>query len=138
MNAAITAIGIANPEFKRYQRETAELIADGLNLTPSQRRLLKSVYNASGIEQRYSILSDYCKQTGEFDFFPNDAESPFPSTAARMKVYKKHAIKLAISAIENCLSSLHDGIKNEITHVIRDPKPPAMPVRITRALPCKH
>lgn len=118
MNAAITAIGIANPEFKRNQRDAAQLVADGLHLKPAERRMLKAVYNASGIEQRYSVLSDYCKQPGQFDFFPNDPASPFPSTAARMKVYKEHAIKLAIAAINNCLSAADDATENAITHLI--------------------
>src|ERR1700690_621716 len=103
---AITAIGTANPKYTQLQAQTAELIAISLNLKPSERRLLKSVYKATGIEQRHSVLSDYCKSPGEFQFFPNTADAPFPSTAARMKIYKENALDLELSAIENCLSHL--------------------------------
>jgi alpha-pyrone synthase len=118
MESAITAIGTANPRFQRPQMETAELIIAGLKLKPAEKRLLKSVYKATGIEKRHSVLSDYCKSVGEFEFFPNDPESPYPSTSARMKVYKDNALNLAKTAIDNCLKSLNHSIKNEITHLI--------------------
>src|SRR5689334_1916989 len=110
----ISAIGTTNPQYKQRQLITAELIADSLNLKSSEKRLLKAVYKASGIEQRYSVLSDYCKSPGEFEFFPNTADAPFPTTAARMKIYKDNALDLALSAIENCLSSFDDFNNSEI------------------------
>lgn len=115
---SITAIGTANPKYKQLQAQTAELIASSLNLKPSERRLLKSVYRATGIEQRHSVLSDYCKSPGEFEFFPNTADASFPSTAARMKIYKESALDLALSAIENCLSQLDNFNQSKITHII--------------------
>lgn len=118
MNVAITAIGIANPPFKNSQNEVAELISNVLCLKPSEKRLLKSIYKSSGIEYRYSVLSDYCKLPGNFDFFPNNSEDDFPSTAARMKVYKDNALPLAIRAIENCFATSSSVVQNEITHLI--------------------
>jgi len=115
---AITSIGTANPKYKQSQAETAELITAALNLKSAEKRLLKSVYRATGIEQRYSVLSDYCKSPGEFEFFPNQADAPFPGTAARMKIYKDNALDLALSAIKNCLSSLDNFSAEEITHLI--------------------
>ena len=115
---AITAIGTANPKYKQLQTATAELIALSLNLQPREKRLLKSVYSATGIEQRYSVIGDYCKTPEEFDFFPNNAGAPFPSTAARMKIYKDNALDLALSAINNCLSALDGFNISEISHLI--------------------
>ena len=115
---AITAIGTANPKYKQSQAQTAELIAISLNLKPSERRLLKAVYRATGIEQRHSVLNDYCKPPGEFEFFPNTADAPYPSTGARMKIYKDNALDLALSAIENCLSQLDNFNSSKITHLI--------------------
>ncbi len=114
MHAAIVSIGIANPPYKRAQRDVAELIADGFHLNAVQKKILKRIYKSSGIEQRYSVLADYCKLPGEFDFFPNDPSANFPTTAQRMAVYKANALDLALAAIDDCL-------KNEIqdiTHVI--------------------
>lgn len=117
MDIGITAIGTATPEYKRNQQETAELIATGLHLSSAEKRLLKSVYKATGIEYRYSVLSDYCQSAGRLEFFPNDVNKPFPSTAARMKVYRDKALPLALKAINNCFIN-HDLNQHEITHVI--------------------
>lgn len=118
MQPSITTIGTANPINKRNQKDIAELISTALQLKPAERRLLKSVYNATGIEQRHSVLDDYCKLPGEFIFFPNDPSVPYPSTHARMNLYKEHALKLCLQAIENCLSQLPGCDISEITHLI--------------------
>ena len=107
MERAITAIGTANPAFKRHQLEIAELTVAALNLNPAQKRLLKSVYKATGIEHRYSVLAD----------LPNDISGPFPSTATRMQIYKDNALALAISAIEDCMTQV-DVELTQITHLI--------------------
>src|SRR3990167_5829266 len=118
MAIAITAIGTANPSNKRQQQEVVEFVSAALNVKPSEKRLLKSVYKATGIDYRYSVLDDYSKLPGQFEFFPNNPDHDFPSTAARMNYYKEHAIKLAMAAIEHCLESKSSFDKAAITHVI--------------------
>lgn len=118
MQVAITSIGTANPSFKKTQMETAELISAALHLKPAEKRLLRSVYRATGIDERHSVLSDYHKEPGQFEFFPNLPDSPFPSTSARMQVYKDNALNLALSAIQDCFSKIDVFNKNSITHVI--------------------
>ena len=135
MQSAITAIGIANPPYRRAQHEVAELIADGFHLNPVQKKILKRIYTSSGIEQRHSVLIDYSKEPGEFEFFPNDPAADFPTTAQRMAVYKANALALALAAIDDCLSEPRplggvadgetrpngrgsDRSKVDITHVI--------------------
>ncbi|ASQ45406.1 type III polyketide synthase [Legionella clemsonensis] len=118
MQSAITAIGTANPPYKRSQQEIATLICEGFNLTIAQKRLVKTIYKASGIKQRHSVLSDYCKSCGEFDFFPNTADAALPTTAKRMQIFKEHALGLALQAIDNCLLTLPNFNRQEITHLI--------------------
>lgn len=118
MSSTLTAIGTANPIYSRPQLETAELISGGLHLSPAQNRLLKTIYKATGIEKRHSVLKDYCKKVGEFEFFPNTPGVAFPSTAKRMQVYKDHALTLALSAIQECFSFFKNFNLNEITHLI--------------------
>lgn len=117
MQSAITAIGTATPPYKRNQEEIAELICNGLNLKPAERRFLKAIYKVSGIHQRHSVLSDYCKEPGEFNFFPNQPDAPLPTTSKRMQIYKENALVLAIQAIENCLLDT-DRDKHDISHLI--------------------
>jgi alpha-pyrone synthase len=114
----ITSFGTANPKYVRLQHDAAELIATAFNLTPVEKRLLKSVYKATGIEQRHSVLKDYCAKPGEFEFFPNNADTKFPSTAERMQIYKDNAIHLALSAIDNSISYLDNLDLKNITHLI--------------------
>jgi alpha-pyrone synthase len=118
MEVAITAIGTANPSYKQHQQKIAELMSATLNLTPVKKRILKSIYKATGIEYRHSVLSDYCKTHGQFEFFPNNHEDAFPSTADRMKIYKDNALQLSITAIENCLATFGAFDKTQITHLI--------------------
>lgn len=118
MDTAITAIGTANPPYRQNQQTAAEIVSDLLHLTPAKKRLLKSIYRATGIEHRHSVLKDSCKRLGEFEFFPNDLNTPFPSTQARMKVYKDNALTLALEAIERCIATLNEFDKNQLTHLI--------------------
>lgn len=117
MVIGITAIGTAVPIYKRNQEEVPALLAEALALTSVEKRMLKAVYKGSGIETRYSVLSDYCRTPQEFDFFPNDPQANFPSTAERMTVYKNNALPLALQAIQDCLAVNQTDI-NLITHVI--------------------
>lgn len=118
MEIAITAIGTANPTFKQSQKNAAELISDVLHLKPAEKRLLKSIYKSTGIEYRHSVIRDYCKTLGEFEFFPNDPDLAFPSTALRMQLYKENALPLALHAIDDCFTR-HGTIRPaDITHVI--------------------
>jgi alpha-pyrone synthase len=118
VKAAIRAIGTATPKFKRAQLEAVDLIAAGLQLSLVEKRRLKSIYKGTGIEYRYSVLSDYCKEPGRFEIFPNHPSSPFPTTAERMQIYKNEACPLALSAVKNCLESLGNFDKQTITHLI--------------------
>lgn len=118
MEAAISAIGTANPIYKQDQKSAAKLVSETLNLNPAEKKLLQALYKFTGIKQRHSVLSDACKMPGEFEFFPNDPTTPFPSTQNRMEIYKKNALPLAMSAIEDCLSTIPHFQKNKITHLI--------------------
>lgn len=115
---AITAIGIANPPYQQKQMVAAEMVAEMLQLKPLEKRLLKSVYRSTGIEHRYSVLNDFCKRPGEYEFFSNDPNMPFPSTAQRMRIYKENALPLAIKAIEDCFKNLNQFNPKTITHVV--------------------
>lgn len=118
MQVAITAIGVANPPYKQQQKVAAEMVIQMLQLKPANARLLKSIYRSTGIEYRYSVMNDFCKMPGEYEFFPNDHTLPFPSTALRMQLYKEHAFTLAFSAVKACLASLPHFDVKEISHLI--------------------
>ena len=118
METAITAIGTANPIYREEQQKAADKIATALQLAPAQSRLLKSVYKSTGILYRHSVMSDFCKQPGEYEIFPNDYALPFPTTAKRMQIYKEHALPLVLQAIQNCFGDLENFSTNSISHLI--------------------
>ncbi len=118
MHAVITALGVANPPYQRAQSEIAELFANHFQLPPEQAKLVRKIYHNSGIAQRFSVLSDYTRKPGEFEFFPNDPNAPFPSTAARMVLYKTHAIHLALAAIDQVMLQCPKVPLLSISHLI--------------------
>jgi predicted naringenin-chalcone synthase len=82
-----------------------------------EMRKLRFVYRHSGIQQRYSVLSDYSRPLSEWKFYPQSENlEPFPSLEQRMTLYSKHAPQLSINAIRNCL----DGILHhqDVSHLI--------------------
>lgn len=117
MKAAITAIGTASPVYKQSQERAVDIVTRALQLKPLERRLLKSVYKSTGIAFRHSVMSDFCKEPGEYTFFPNDTQASFPTTGARMQVYKEEALPLALLAIKHCLNEWQ-GEPVIITHLI--------------------
>src|SRR5687767_8813890 len=83
----------------------------------SEIRKLRFIYRNSGIQQRYSVLSDYSRPATEWKFYPQSENlEPFPSLEQRMGLFLKQAPLLSIDAIRNCL----DGISHhqDITHLI--------------------
>lgn len=102
-----------------------------LELSPTDYRFLRKIYNATGIESRYSVLNgnDFLEQTNRLDNNRESSQSTnqnkggfdkklFPTTKARMLMYKKHALNLALEAIEDCLKNLAGFDLQSITHVI--------------------
>jgi predicted naringenin-chalcone synthase len=86
-------------------------------INEAEMRKLRFVYRQSGIQQRYSVLSDYSRPLHEWKFYPQSENlEPFPSLEHRMAVFSKHAPQLSIDAIRNCL----DGVlhHDQVTHLI--------------------
>lgn len=118
MTTAITAIGTANPCYQHKQTIIGERVTQLLNLCPSKRRLLRSIYKSTGIENRYSVLPNTSETVEQFTFTTTKQDTAYPSTATRMSIYRQNALHLALAAIENCLANKDDFDKKQITHLI--------------------
>ncbi len=117
MATYINAISTAVPSFKFSQSEIMNFMIRSQDLSPEDASRLSSLYKATGIETRYSVLEDYALQPGQFKFYPNNKNlEPFPSTGKRMAAYKKHALPLALQAIRK-LGTETETFKN-ISHLI--------------------
>ncbi len=113
--AYITRIGTAVPQHRFSQTILADFMIHAMRLNPSDARRLRTVFRASGIQWRHSVLSDYGK-TENFSFYPNGA-GPFPSTEQRLNVYRQHALQLSLSAIRSCIGG-HQKTPAQVTHLI--------------------
>lgn len=115
---SITAIGTATPIYRQSQSELFDLITTRFQLNRAEQRILKTIYRESGVDYRHSVLEDFIKKNDALTFFPNNPDDLFPSTEIRMKIYKENALTLALSAINDCFSSLTHFNKEDITHLI--------------------
>jgi predicted naringenin-chalcone synthase len=86
-------------------------------MNEQENRKLRYLYHRSGIDFRFSVISDYSRPTSEWKFYPQTENlEPFPSLEQRMNWFNRYAGPLSVDAIRSCL----DGrIPDEsITHLI--------------------
>lgn len=113
----ITAIGTANPTNCHQQNDIMRFMLDANNPDEKNRKLLPILYHRSGIDTRYSIFPDFSQTRGQWDFFGDNNTTP--SLENRMVFYNQEAVKLSVSAIEDCLNTAKTAINiQEITHLI--------------------
>jgi predicted naringenin-chalcone synthase len=113
----ITAIGTANPPNRFTQSSIASFMAKTMTLKNGDERKLKTVFRASGIEYRHSVLEDYGK-TENFSFYPESNQVPYPTTQDRLKIFRSGALKLSVDAVHDMLATRKDDVKDSITHLI--------------------
>ncbi|MEO5685574.1 MAG: type III polyketide synthase [Chitinophagaceae bacterium] len=113
----IISIGTATPAHKHQQEDIMHFMQQVYAMNETDNRKLKFLYHQSGIETRYSVVSDYNRNINEWKFYPHSENlEPFPSLEQRMIWFNKYAPPLSVDAIRNCL----DGHINarDITHLI--------------------
>src|SRR4030095_12173980 len=77
-----------------------------------------TIFKASGIEFRYSVLEDYGRDT-DFTFYSNSPDfEPFPTTEKRLSIFRENVLALSTSAVDNMLQSVPDFEVKEVTHLI--------------------
>lgn len=119
MKSYISAIGIANPSYKIPQMQIADFMAEATHMNGQERRKLLALYRSTGIDYRHTVLADYSKHQGSFDFYSNTPDmEPFPMLEQRMRLYKEHALPLCIEAVKNCLFTYKEFNFKELTHLI--------------------
>jgi predicted naringenin-chalcone synthase/4-hydroxybenzoate polyprenyltransferase len=112
----IAAIETAVPEYCYSQEAlTAFYLKSTDDLT--NKRKIKIVAGKTGIENRYSVISDFDKEPEDYEFFNKTITLlPEPTLTQRMALYQKHATGLSKKAIEKIAGFQH--IKSSITHLI--------------------
>jgi len=114
----ITAIGTANPPHRYEQSQIADFMTRAMQLDAHDGRKLRTIFQASGIDYRYSVLKDYGLKSG-YTFFPdNDDLEPFPSTAVRLKLFREHALELSVQSVGKMLLEVPQFNLQDVTHLI--------------------
>jgi predicted naringenin-chalcone synthase len=119
MSSILSAVSVANPSYRFSQNSILKFMIDAHQLQRNEALRLEKLYALSGIEHRYSVLSDFDKEQGDYSFFGNDtALTPFPTTADRGLVYEREAIGLCMQAVKQLKEQVPDLELNRITHLI--------------------
>jgi predicted naringenin-chalcone synthase len=119
MPSYLGAIGTAVPPHRLSQPAIAGFMAQALELDEAGTRKLRALYRVSGIEHRHSVLADYGRENGSFDFFPNTPGlEPFPRIAPRLAAYRQAALPLALAAVRDTLGQAPGVEAASLTHLI--------------------
>lgn len=114
----ITAIGTANPANRFSQSLIADFMMRAMKLNNGDARKLRTVFRASGIEFRYSVLEDYGR-VKDFTFFPDTEDlEPFPATDRRLQIFREHALALSVASFRDMLRVSPNLPVGAITHLI--------------------
>jgi prepilin-type processing-associated H-X9-DG protein len=114
----ITAIGTANPAHRFSQSQIADFMMRAMKLNNGDARKLRTVFRASGIEFRHSVLEDYGR-VKDFTFFPDTADlEPFPATDRRLDIFRQNALALSVASFRDMLRILPNLPLRSISHLI--------------------
>ncbi len=113
----IISIGTAVPAYRHQQKDILSFMQQVYATSEPEKRKMRFLYSHSGIETRYSVLSDYSRSVNEWKFYPqSEGLDPFPNLEQRLAVYNKKAPLLSVEAIRNCLHNIIH--QKEVTHLI--------------------
>lgn len=79
---------------------------------------VRRIYDASGIERRYSVVEDFTAACGQPLFFNRSAAVAPPTTAQRNVVYVKASRRLALEVAESLLAQDAEVSAADITHIV--------------------
>jgi prepilin-type processing-associated H-X9-DG protein len=114
----ITAIGTSNPPNRFPQALIQDFMLRAMKLKNGDERKLKTIFRATGIEFRHSVLEDYGR-VSDFTFFPDTADlEPFPGTEKRLRIFRDNALRLSVASFEDMLQSIPPFSVSEISHLI--------------------
>ena len=118
MPAYLDAVATAVPPTGYTQEQILEVMTAWHDGDRRTERLLKSVYRASAIEKRHSVLSDFVPgDPGGFFYDPFDERFLVPSTAERNRRYAEEAGELSACAASRALAR-STAATGDITHLI--------------------
>lgn len=118
MATVIEAIGAANPPIAKSQQEAAAFLKRIDGIPEAIRGKIDRIFCGSAIDRRHTCIQDYDLAPSQFMFYPPNASlTPAPSTAARNRVYRQWAPRIAEIAAREAIGEAARA-PGEITHLI--------------------
>lgn len=120
--ARIVGIGLATPQHTLDQSQAARLAIATTLTDPSQRQLVEGLFARAGVASRASAILSSTRPAGEAPdqtLYASsiNASDAWPSTAARMALYREHAWPLSVLAARRAMEDA--GVDaGDITHLI--------------------
>ncbi len=116
MTTYLHTIATALPETAYPQTLIRDLLKAQPQLDRLAQRLIPGVFNASGIDTRYSVIEDYTGKGGPF-FDAGTGKMLSPGTGLRNELYTREAATLFVAAGKQALEQ--SGFEaRDITHVV--------------------
>jgi predicted naringenin-chalcone synthase len=118
----IAALATQAPPYRYEQQEVLDyMLRAGSCGDRREERLLRAIYQQSGIRHRYSVLPDFAERFGSARLFNGAAGAP--SVAERMAVYRQEALRLAHASLQQTLTQYQPAGQaplqpQDITHII--------------------
>lgn len=114
----ITALGTATPRHRHAQTDIAGFMIDAMALGPAEARRLRTLFRATGIAYRASVLPDYGGGDDRTFFPPPKSAGPLPGTRRRMDLFARHAPVLSEQAVQQVWRQRPEVQPNQITHLV--------------------
>ncbi len=103
-----------------YEQEFAsELMQKNVSDRAAVKRVIRGVYNNTGIRKRHSVINDFNGSADPALFFdPDGMKVTAPDTHRRNDIYSREARKLFVDLAGKLISRTPDFTREDITHVI--------------------
>jgi len=119
--AALLSLGTAVPRYQIEQAAFTRWVAESFGNRPGLNRMIRRLFEVSGIDVRYSCVPDFDGAFAQSRFSLGGAPESAPSTAVRMEIYRHEATALGTAAAQRALADHAPGQAFDttaITHLI--------------------
>ena len=121
MAVTLRSLETAVPDTVLIQDQVRDVFASQPGTSDLAKRLVGASFNSSGIERRYSAVSemDFSASVDSPQFFDRDTGRILnPSTGARNEVYVRAATELFVEAATAAVDACEGLERSDVTHVI--------------------
>ncbi|MHC2183898.1 putative naringenin-chalcone synthase [Paenibacillus sp. PvR052] len=114
---AVLGIGTAVPACRIEQADVSQRLTEALREHPHSARWAKRIFKQCGVDTRYTCEPDLLEPAAGCRYLPGTSAEGVPTTADRMKAYKRESVPLGIEAARKALMD-SEVDASDITHLV--------------------